>query len=181
MISLLVLGSGFLTHPSSLTDRVVRLLSCGRLIYTPRWRSSNDGRWYRQTNAAQLALLFNICGNIMGCGDVAVPTPRRNDSAWDVQLDDISLSGFGEMAKSTDAAVAQRLIEFFEYPRFFHSRHQFFFFELFGHSSVNLALCKYLSIKMIPWVPRDGDVNTDNVSGCSVRHAVPAGTISSKK
>ena len=64
----------------------------------------------------------------MGCGDVAVPTPRRNDSARDVQLYDISLSGFGEMAKSTDATVAQYLIDyFFAYPRFFRSRHQFFF------------------------------------------------------
>jgi len=106
----------------------------------------------------------------MGCGDVAVPTPRRNDSAWDVQLDDISVSGFGEMAKSTDVAVAQCLIEFFLNTLDFFILAIIIFFELFGHSSVNLALRKYLSIKMIPWVPRDGDVNTDNVSGCSVRH-----------
>jgi hypothetical protein len=99
-----------------LTDCPVRLLSCGSLIYTPSGLStwpSNDGRWYRETHAARLALLFDICGNIMGCGDVAVPTPRRNDSARNVQLDDLSLSGFGEMAKSTDAAVAQYLISIF--------------------------------------------------------------------
>jgi len=117
----------------------------------------------------------------MGCGDVAVPTPRRNDSARNVQLDDISLSGFGEVAKSTDAAVAQHLIAIFLHTLDFFIVAIIFFFELFGHSSVNLALCKYLSIKTIPWVPRDEDVNTDNVSGCSVRHAVPAETISSKK
>ena len=43
----------------------------------------------------------------MGCGDVAIPTPPRNRPARDVQLDDISLPGFGEMAKSADAPVAE--------------------------------------------------------------------------
>jgi hypothetical protein len=52
----------------------------------------------------------------MGCGDVAFPIPRRNDSDRDVQLDDISVSGFGEMAKSTNAAVAQYMIN----PRYFY-------------------------------------------------------------
>lgn len=77
-----------------LPDCAVRLLSCNRLVYTPRgfaiW-PGNDGRWQRETRTARLALLFDICGNIMGCGNVAVPTPRRNDPARDVQLDDISV------------------------------------------------------------------------------------------
>ena len=64
----------------------------------------------------------------MGCGDVAVPTPRRNDSARDVQLYDISLSGFGEMAKSTDATVAQYLIDYFLHTLdFFFLAINFFF------------------------------------------------------
>lgn len=48
----------------------------------------------------------------MGRGDVAVPTPRRNDPVRDVQFDDISVPGLGEMAKSADAPVAQHLIVF---------------------------------------------------------------------
>lgn len=92
------------------TDCLVCLFPCARLVCTQSALAtcpSNDGRWYGETNTARLALLFCICGDNMGCGDVAVPTPRRNYSAWDVQLDDISLPGFGEMAKSADAPVAQ--------------------------------------------------------------------------
>jgi len=55
----------------------------------------------------------------MGCGDVVVRTPRGDHSAWDVQLDDISLPGLGEMAKPADAPVEidDREINF--HPRFF--------------------------------------------------------------
>jgi len=80
--------------PIILPDRFVRLLPCNRLVHTPGGPAiwpGNDGRWQRETHTARLALLFDICGDIMGCGDVAVPTPRRNDPARDVQLDDISL------------------------------------------------------------------------------------------
>jgi len=92
------------------TDCLVRLFPCARLIYTqsaPATCPSNDGRWYGETNTARLALFFCICGDNMGCGDVAVPTPRRDYPAWDVQLDDLSVPGFGEMAKCADAAVVQ--------------------------------------------------------------------------
>jgi hypothetical protein len=77
-----------------LLDRLVRLLPCGRFIYTPSGLSAwigNDGQWYGETRSPRLALLFLIRGDIMGCGDVAVPAPRRNDPARDVQLDDLSL------------------------------------------------------------------------------------------
>jgi hypothetical protein len=91
------------------TDCFVCLLPCSRLIYTQSALAtcpSNDGRWYVETDTARLALLFCICGDNMGCCDVAVPTPRRNYSAWDVQLDDISLPGFGEVAKYANAPMA---------------------------------------------------------------------------
>ena len=92
------------------TDCLVCLFPRARFVYTQSALSAcpiNDGRWDGETDTARLALLFCICGDNMGCGDVAVPTPRRNYSARNVQLDDISLPGFGEMAKSADAPVAQ--------------------------------------------------------------------------
>jgi hypothetical protein len=71
----------------TLPDCLVCLFPRGRFSFTPSkfttW-PSNDGRCYRETNSSRLWLLFHICGDIMGRGDVAVPTPRRNIAAWDV-------------------------------------------------------------------------------------------------
>jgi hypothetical protein len=71
----------------TLPDCLVCLFPRGRFIFTPSrfttWHS-NDGRCYRETNPPRLWLLLHICGGIMGRGDVAVPTPRRNIAAWDV-------------------------------------------------------------------------------------------------
>ena len=106
-VVVVLLISDFSSTP---TDCLVCLFPCARLIYTqsaPATCPSGDGRWCGETDTARLALLLYVCGDNMGCGDVAVPTSRRNYSAWDVQLDDISLPGFGEMAKSANAPVAQ--------------------------------------------------------------------------
>lgn len=100
------------------TDCPVCLFPCARLIYTQSALASpsNKGRWCGETNTARLAVLFCVCGDDMGCGDVVVRTPRGNYSAWNVQLDDISLPGLGEMAKSADAAVEIDDREFFWRP-----------------------------------------------------------------
>lgn len=66
------------------TDRAIRLLPCGCIIYTPRAFATDNGQCYRETRSPRLALLFVIRGHVVGCGDVAVPTPRRDDPAWDV-------------------------------------------------------------------------------------------------
>ena len=58
------------------TDCLVRLFPCARLVYTQSALATSDGRWDGETDTARLALLFCICGDNMGCGDVAVRTPR---------------------------------------------------------------------------------------------------------
>jgi hypothetical protein len=72
-----LIPSSIMIH--SPTDCLVCLFPCARLIYTQSALAtcpSNDGRWCGETNTARLSLLFCICGDNMGCGDVAVPTPR---------------------------------------------------------------------------------------------------------